>query len=122
MINQLLWIEVVLEASLAVCLLVAPGLFAKLLGLPAASSSFWPRLLGGTLAGVALATLAGISNWTRSGLGLGGHIAINVSISLTLLSMLIAGPFAPTWRGRLVLWALALVLLVLALVEIAHAA
>jgi hypothetical protein len=121
MTNQLLFLEAIIEAALGVLLLAAPMLMIKALGLPQAGSSFWPRLLGGALTGIAIATAAGLAGWTKSGLGLGGHVAINVSIAMTVLSMLVLGPAAPTRRGRGFLWLLALSLLALAFIEIAHA-
>lgn len=121
MTNQLLWLEVFTEASFGLLLLAVPGLLITVLGLPASESSFWPRLLGGVLMGTAIATAAGLASWTKSGLGLGGHVAINVSIALAVLSMLVLGPAIPAKRGRMFLWLLALSLLALAFVEIAHA-
>jgi hypothetical protein len=121
MINQLLWIEVVAEASFGLLLLALPGLLIKILGLPEAGTSFWPRLLGGLLAGAAAATLLGLAGWSKTGLGLGGHVAINVILSLTMLSTLMLGPGPSTRRGRVGLWVVALALLALAFVEIAHA-
>jgi hypothetical protein len=121
MTNQLLWIEVITDGSLGLLLLSTPMLLNAALGLPHAGSSLWPRLFGGALLGIAIATAAGIAGWTKSGLGLGGHVAVNITIALTVLSMLVLGPTAPTRRGRGFLWLLALALLALAFVEIAHA-
>ena len=121
MTNQLLWIEVIANGSLGLLLLAAPSLLIGALGLPPAGSSFWPRLTGGVLLGTAIATAAGLAGWTKSGLGLGGHVAINVTIALALVSMLVLGLAVPTRRGRAFLWLLALSLLALAFVEIAHA-
>jgi hypothetical protein len=121
MINQLLWIEVITEASMGLALLAMPRLLIKILGLPDAATPFWPRLLGGVLTGAALATFIGMVGWSKTGLGLGGHVAINVIVSLTLLATLMLGPSPLTRRGRVGLWVLALSLLALAFVEIAHA-
>ena len=121
MTNQLLWIEVIANGSLGLVLLAAPSLLISALGLAPSGSSFWPRLTGGMLLGTAIATAAGLAGWTKSGLGLGGHVAINVTVALALVSMLVLGPVVPTRRGRAFLWLLALSLLALAFVEIAHA-
>jgi hypothetical protein len=121
MTNQLLWLEVINSATLGLLLIALPQLLIKTLGLPPAGSSYWPRLLGGLLVGCAIATFANIAGWTKSGIGLGGHIAINVVFALTVISMLVLGPNPPTRRGQAFLWLLALYLLGLTLVEISHA-
>ena len=121
MVTRLLWIELVFDGVLGLALLLAPILTIRLLGLPSAGLSFWPRLSGGLLIGMALATAAGGMGWTASGLGLGGRVAINVVLAFVVAAMLVNGPAIPTRRGRVLLWLLTLALSTLALVEIAWA-
>jgi hypothetical protein len=104
-----------------VALLLAPQLAAAALGLPRPGSAFWPRLLGSVLVGVALASaLQGILA-TGRGLALGGSIALNLATSVFLLATVTLGPRPNTRRGRLSLWLLLALLVLLSLVEIAAA-
>lgn len=121
MVQRLLWLEMVAETVIAVALLAFPTLTIRALGLPGADQTFWPRVLGGVLIGLAFATLAGGMAWTQSGLGLGGHIAINVATAFVLFSMLALGPAVPSRRGRFAVWITAISQTLLALVEIAYA-
>ncbi len=121
---KLLSIEVLISGGFALMLLVFPGSSIRLLGWPQAGSSFWPRTLGGALAGVALATIATLADWTRDGLGAGfglaGHIAVNLTMAFVLISMLMLGPDHPTHRGAIFTWILSIGLILLALIEVAY--
>ena len=119
--TQLLRIELGVLATLAVLLLVIPAITIRVAGLPPAASNFWPRLFGGAVAGLIIATIAGDQGWTRSGIGLGAFIAINLTLAFTLASILVAGQPVPTRRGRVVLWVLTVVLAALGFVQIAYA-
>ena len=122
--SKLLQLELLINGGFAFILLVFPQLSVRVLGWPQAGSTFWPRTLGGALAGVAVATLATLSGWTRDGLGSGfglvGHIAVNMTMAFVLISMLVLGPDHPTHRGSLFTWILSVGLVVLALVEVAY--
>ena len=61
MVEQLLWVEMLLKLAAGLVLLIAPTTTAAVLGLPRPGSGFWPRLLGATLVGqgIASALLAG---------------------------------------------------------------
>ena len=121
---KLLSIEVLFHAQLALLLLTMPRLLIQLLGWPPAPSTFWPRLLGGLLAAIALATLTSVMGWTKegtgAGIGLAAEIVINLTMAFVLFSMLFLGPEMPTARGKLFAAVLASFLLLLALVEIAY--
>ncbi len=121
---KLLSLEVLISSTFALMLLVVPGISIRILGWPQADSTFWPRMLGAALAGVALATITTLAEWTRDGLGAGfglaGHIAVNVTMGFVLVSMLVLGPDHPTRRGAALTWALAIGLVLLALVEVAY--
>lgn len=121
---KLLSLEVLISGSFALMLLAFPGISIRLLGWPQAGSSFWPRMLGGALAGVTLATIATLADWTRDGLGAGfglaGHITVNLTMAFVLISMLVLGPDHPTHRGAMFTWVLSIGLVLLALVEVAY--
>ena len=122
--NTLLSIEVLFHAQLALLLLTMPGLLIKILGWPPSPSTFWPRLLGGLLAAIALATLTSLMGWSKegtgAGIGLSAEIVINLTMAFVLFSMLFLGPDMPTYRGKVFAGVLAGFLLLLALVEIAY--
>jgi hypothetical protein len=118
---ELLWIETVLKLASRLALSLAPLLIIKALGLPPSQSTFWPRLLGALLIGLAAATfLQGVWPEARA-IGLAGCILINLTSAAIITVLAVLGAGAPTWRGAAVLWALVVVLIVLSLFEIAHA-
>ena len=118
--QQLLWIETLLKFSAGLTLVLVPGSVIKVLGLPPAASSFWPRLLGSVLIGMAGALFLEGSRPGSSGLGLGGCLIVNFSAvsMLGTLMVLDAGP--PTARGRAIVWGLVVVLVWLSVLEIAN--
>lgn len=122
--TKLLSFEVLFHANLALMLLTTPNLVIRIIGWPPSTSTFWPRLLGGVLAGIALATLTTLMGWTKdgssAGIGLAAEIVINLTMAFVLFSMLFLGPDAPTYRGKIFSAVLAAFLLLLALVEIAY--
>jgi hypothetical protein len=121
---KLLSLQLLISGGFAFLLMVFPILTIRILGWPQAESTFWPRTLGGVLAGLTLATLATVSEWTRDGLGAGfglaGHIAVNMTIAFVLISMLMLGPYHPTRRGKIFAWLLSVGLVLLALIEVAY--
>jgi len=120
-VHQLLWLETLLKLTGGTLLLLAPLTVIRLFGLPPAASGFWPRLLGVLLIGIgAAAYIEGA--WTGSrGLGLAGLVIINVLSAGGVALVPLFGGGAGTRRGSAALWGLVLLLLVLALFEIAHA-
>jgi hypothetical protein len=121
---KLLSLEVLITGGFALLLLAFPNISVRLLGWPQAGSTFWPRMLGGALAGVTLATVTTLADWTRDGLGAGfglaGHVAVNLTMAFVLVSMLVLGPDHPTHRGAIFTWVLSLGLVLLALIEVAY--
>jgi len=119
--QELLWFETLTKLGLGAALLVLPGAFAKILGLPLAMGGFWPRLLGGTLVGLgAAAFIEGA--WTGSrGIGIAGLILVNLALAATMALAVLAGDGPPTRRGRLVIWIGVILLFGLSLFEIAFA-
>ena len=118
--RDLLLIEMLLKAVVGSLLLLLPRSLARLLGLPPVAETFWPRMLGATLAGLAIATLLENQFAARNGLGLAGHVALNLVASLAIVALLILGRAAPTLRGRILLAFTAAALVLLALVELAY--
>lgn len=119
--HQLLWLETVLKLAGGLALLLAPLTLIRVLGLPAAASAYWPRMLGAVLVGIAAAAFIE-GAWSGSrGLGLAGLVLINLAGAAGIATMALFGGGAPTRRGRFFLGSVALLLFVLALVEIAYA-
>ena len=122
--NKLLMLEFLFHAQLALLLLGAPQFVIRVIGWPPVDTTFWPRLVGAILLGIALATAATLAGWTQSGagagIGLAAEIVINLTVAFVLMSILFLGPGHPTRRGAIFTALLAAFLLVLALVEVAY--
>lgn len=119
--QQLLWLETLLKLAGGIVLLLAPLTVIKILGLPPSPGGFWPRLVGALLIGLAAAIFIE-GAWAGSrGLGLAGLVILNlIGAAIVALAALFGGG-SPTRRGAFVLWGLVVLLLALALVEIAEA-
>lgn len=118
--QQLLWIETLLKLSGGIVLLAMPRLAIRLLGLPSGDSSFWPRLLGGVLIGLAGALYLEGATTGSKGLGMGGAVLINLAAAGAVAGHVALNRATGTARGRLVLWLLVALLFLLSLIEIAH--
>lgn len=124
MADQLLWLETLLKGSIGLVMLLVPLSAAKLAGLPHATTSFWPRLFGAALLGIAAAcALEGYTQLnpriTAGGLGLGGIIVINVIALLSLIGTMIFKSVS-TFRGKALIWLISALLVALILLEIAQ--
>ena len=121
MVQQLLWIEIVLKGAVGLLLVIAPKLTARVFGLPAVTAAFWPRLAGSTLLGIAAAIL--ISAWLGkpAAITLPALVAINFASAIVLVAELSVGTAAPARRGRVLLWLVALLLAGLGTTELAYA-
>lgn len=122
--DKLLMLELLFHGQLALMLLGMPQFVIKVIGWPPVETTFWPRLVGAILAGIALATLTTLAGWTKdgagSGIGLAAEIVINLTVAFVLFSILALGPVHPTKRGAMFTGILATALIVLALVEVAY--
>lgn len=118
--TQFLLFEATIRLALGALLLVLPNTTLRAAGLVQGPSTFWPRLTGALLTGLAAAAFVEVRLPDSRGLGLYGSIAINVVAALSLMGMLIMGAAAPTRRGRLLLWGAVGLLMTLALVGIAE--
>lgn len=119
--QQLLLIETVVKLAAGLVLVSVPVWTARVLGIDRPASGFWPRMLGGVLIGLAAATFIEERLPGSRGLALAGAVAINLSLAFVLIGSLIMKAGASTRRGRAVLWLAALLLLLVAFVEIAYA-
>lgn len=108
-------INLVLGAALLCFSVTAP-----MLGIPPAAHAFYPMILGAVLFGIGLALLWEVYRGAEQpvGLGLGGAVAINLCGGVALTGWLLLGNLDVPLRGRIVLWTLAVVLVVISLAEI----
>jgi hypothetical protein len=120
-LQQLLWIETLLKLAGGLALCLAPLTVIKLLGLPPASSGFWPRLLGAVLLGLSASTFVEGAWPSSQGLGLAGCILVNLAGAAMIAALALLGAAAATRRGAATLWGLVVLLVLLSLVEIGHA-
>lgn len=115
--QQLLWIETLLKFFPGLLLVVAPAVTLRLLGLPRTDSSFWPRVCGALLIGIAAALfLEGTS--VGHGLGLAGVAVVNLCGASLLASFLVVDRGPASRRGRVAVWLTVCALLVLSVFEI----
>ena len=115
-----LTIDGAVNLVLGVVLATFPKGFARLVGVPIPSSTFYASILGGVLIGIGLALLLQ-RFWGRSqvtGLGIEGAIAINFCGAGVLLAWLIAGGLSIPTRGLLFLWSVAVLVLCIGIAEI----
>src|SRR5690606_34240878 len=118
-VQQLLWIETILKLSGGLVLLTMPRVAVKVLGLPAGDSSFWPRLLGAVLIGMAGGFYIEGARADSKGLALAAAILVSLAAAGTVAAQLVIMRSAPTQRGAAVLWLLVALLFFLSLLEIA---
>lgn len=93
---------------------------AEFLGVPVASTNFYPTILGGVIFGIGIALLIERFGFSRNirGLGLGGAIAINICGALVLLIWLLSTPLNIPIRGLIILWVIAIIVLLVGIAEI----
>jgi len=118
--QDLLFVEMALKGASGILLLLFPRSLARILGLPPVTETFWPRLLGALLAGLAIASFLEVRPG-HNGVGLAGHVAINFAAVLAATGLLVTGRAGPTRRGRAFMVLVIAMLAVLALLELAWA-
>jgi len=118
---HLLTIDAVINLALGLLLALFPRPVAEVLGVPVPASPFYASILGAVLTGIGLALLVERFRARHgvAGLGLAGAICINVCGAGVLAVWLIAGELTMPLRGRVFLWAVAIVILGLSIVEAA---
>jgi len=117
----LLLFDCVVNLLLGVLLLLFPIGIIDFLGLPHTNTNFYPSILGAVIFGIGLALfleLAGHAKRFR-GLGLGGAILINIVGSLVLICWLIFGSLAIPLKGKIILWAIGVIVFSIGMAEIA---
>lgn len=121
MLRELLLTEIVLKLSVGALLALFPRTLAQVLGLHRGAETFWPRLVGVLLVGIAAATSLEQIGASQNGLGLAGHVVLNLLGALMLFALLVLGRAAPTRRGRILVGLTAALLSLLAMIELAWA-
>lgn len=116
--QQLLWLETLLKIVPGLLLALAPLTALRLLGLPRPDTGFWPRLCGALLLGMAGALfLEGTSR--GHGLGLAGTVIINLCGASVLATLLVLEAGPASRRGRVTVWLIVCLLVIVSVVEIA---
>jgi uncharacterized membrane protein len=114
-----LTIDGAVNLALGVVLAIFPKEFARLVGVPIPSNSFYASVLGGVLIGIGLALLIQ-RFWGRShvtGLGIEGAIVINFCGAGVLVVWLVSGGLSVATRGLVFLWAVAILVLGIGVAE-----
>lgn len=119
--NQILWFEIFYKGLIGIALLTIPVAAARTVGLPRPNSGFWPRLVGTLSLALAFGVLVGTTfPDARGGLGPSSLIAINLVGVAGLVAPLVLGAGPATRRGRIFIILNAILLGILAFLEIAH--
>lgn len=118
--RRLLVIDAWINFILGAVLLAIPAGFIQWLGLPPTETYFYASILGAVLLGIGLALYIEVQGVVHglSGLGLAGAIVINLVASTILIIWLILKPFQLPFRGYMLLWGVAIVILGIAIAEL----
>jgi hypothetical protein len=115
----LLAIDGVVNLVLGLFLLLFPTGIQRYFGLPPTDTYFYASILGAVIFGIGIALL--LELWGNDkgirGLGLGGALAINFIGAGALAAWLLLGNFTIPLRGHVILWAVAVAVLSIGLVE-----
>jgi hypothetical protein len=116
----LLTLDAAVNLALGVLLVFFPRGIIEWLGLPTTDLPFYASILGAVLVGIGLALLIErLRDRTGvGGLGLGGAICINACGAGVLAVWLLTGTLGIPLRGYLLLWAIAVIVLGLAFIEL----
>ena len=112
----LLLIDAIINLLLGVLLIFFPSSLVDALGVPRATSAFYPSILGAILFGIGIALL--FQRNIGCGLGLCGAISINLCGGIVLGLWLLLGDLELPLRGLVFLWALVVVLVGISTIEI----
>ena len=116
-----LLIDAVINLLLGVLLLGFNPKLADLLGVPPSSTSFYPTILGAVFTGVTLALVVEALRSPRAeftGLGMVGAVCINLCGGLALGLWLSLGDLGLPLRGKVFLWSLVVVLVLVSGIEL----
>jgi hypothetical protein len=123
-IKPVLLVDASVNLVLGVVLLAFGTPAVQSLGIPPASSAFYPNILGGVFIGVTLALVVEALRQrpqAPAGLGAVGASCINLCGGVTLVAWLLFGGLVLRPLARVLLWGLAAILVVLSGVELAEA-
>jgi peptidoglycan/LPS O-acetylase OafA/YrhL len=113
--RRLLAVDAAINLALGVILLLAPVGSLPLFGVPTPPTFLFTTVLGGVLVGIGIALLVSVRG--RHGLGLVGAIVINLCGSLALAGWLLSSNVTLAPLGTATLWAIAIVVLAVAMLE-----
>lgn len=118
--SKLLLVDGAVNFALGVTLITFHPAVVEFLGIPVTDQPFYPTILGGVLFGIGVALFVEYFRETvpTIGLGLVGAMAINLCGGLVLGFWLIRGNLNIAPHGRIVLWALVFILVVLGGLEL----
>ncbi|MBT3313224.1 MAG: hypothetical protein HN390_01285 [Anaerolineae bacterium] len=122
--SKVLLVDALINLILGVLLLLIipfPEQLPELLGVPKVKQIFYPSIMGGVFIGIAIALLIEYYRNTEYGLvglGLGGAIAINFSGGAVLIGWLIFGKLDIPIYGRVFLWIIAIILIVISSIKL----
>ena len=119
----ILFIDAIINFALGILLLLFTSSIIDTLGVPTASSGFYPNILGAVFIGITIALLIaafGGDKYRTAGLGLFGAIAINLCGGIVLALWLILGHMDLPTRGLVFLWSLVAILIVLSTAELSY--
>lgn len=116
--EQLLWLETLIKGATGTALLLSPKIIIRLFALPdSSSSSFWPRLTGALLVGLAAVIFMSGAKLIDDGVGLAGLAILNFCAATILVSAYWSPKPGAQRRGKSLLGFLALALYLLAIAE-----
>ena len=118
--SKTLLVDAIINLFLGALLATFPERVVEIVGAPGTSVRFYPSILGAVLIGIGVAlVIECLRRPTRpAGLGLYGAIAINLCGAVFLVGWLLVGNLEIPFRGRVFLWGLAFVLIVISVVEL----
>jgi peptidoglycan/LPS O-acetylase OafA/YrhL len=118
--SKLLLVDGVVNLGLGITLITFHPAVVEFLGIPATDQPFYPTILGGVLFGIGVALFVEYFRETvpTIGLGLVGAMAINLCGGLVLAFWLIRGNLDIVPHGRIVLWGLVFILVILGGLEL----
>ena len=118
--RTLLIVDGIIKLILGLLLLLIPFGIASFLGVPEPVSYLYPCVLGAVLFGIGLSLILegrGGSKGIR-GLGIAGAIVINFCGAGALLGWLLRSPIDLPVRGRMLLWSICVVVILVGVVEL----
>jgi hypothetical protein len=119
--SKILLVDALINLILDLLLLTFPVRVVQFWGMPESQTKFYPSIFGAVLIGVAIALciehFRGPSGIV--GLGLGGAVSINLCAGLVLGAWLIWGQLNIPSHGKVILWALVALLVIISSVELA---